>query len=84
MKAITLNQPYASLIAAGIKTIETRRWRTNHRGPLLICAGKKAFPRGYSVLPPAAGRLPSRRCLVHRRRRRRPADDGRGLVIRGM
>ena len=26
MKAITLHQPYASLIAAGTKTIETRSW----------------------------------------------------------
>ena len=26
MKAISLWQPYASLIAAGVKTIETRGW----------------------------------------------------------
>lgn len=41
MKAITLHQPWASLIATGVKTIETRRWRTSYRGDLLICAGKK-------------------------------------------
>ena len=38
IKAITLHQPWASLIAAGLKTIETRTWATNHRGPLAIHA----------------------------------------------
>jgi hypothetical protein len=41
LKAITLLQPWASLLAAGIKTIETRSWNTNHRGPLLIHASQK-------------------------------------------
>ena len=40
MKAISLWQPCASLMAAGIKTIETRSWSTSYRGPLLICAAK--------------------------------------------
>ena len=31
MKAITLHQPWASLIAAGIKTIETRSWAPPRR-----------------------------------------------------
>jgi len=41
MKAISLKQPWASWIAQGRKTIETRRWYTRHRGPLLICASKQ-------------------------------------------
>ena len=41
MKAISLWQPFASLIAAGHKTIETRRWPTSHRGDLLICAAQR-------------------------------------------
>ncbi len=41
MKALTLHQPWASLMAAGIKTIETRHWATNYRGRLAIHAGKK-------------------------------------------
>lgn len=41
MKALTVRQPYAGLIAAGVKTIELRTWSTAYRGPLLICAGKK-------------------------------------------
>lgn len=40
MKAITLYQPYASLIAVGVKTIETRCWFTPYRGPLAIHAAK--------------------------------------------
>lgn len=40
MKAITIIQPWASLIALGEKKIETRSWRTKYRGPILIHAGK--------------------------------------------
>ena len=40
MKAISLLQPYASLIAVGAKKIETRSWSTKHRGPLAIHASK--------------------------------------------
>lgn len=39
MKVLTLHQPWATLIAAGIKTIETRSWSTRYRGPLAIHAG---------------------------------------------
>lgn len=40
MKALTIKQPWASLIALGEKKIETRSWRTKYRGPILIHAGK--------------------------------------------
>lgn len=40
MKVLTLKQPWATLIALGEKKIETRSWKTNYRGPLLIHAGK--------------------------------------------
>lgn len=39
MKALTISQPYASLIADGSKWIENRTWPTNYRGPLAIHAG---------------------------------------------
>jgi len=39
-KAITIKQPYASLIMAGIKDVENRTWPTSHRGTLVIHAGK--------------------------------------------
>ena len=40
MKAITLWQPWATLIAIGVKPFETRSWATSYRGPLAIHAGK--------------------------------------------
>ena len=40
MKVISLLQPWASLIALGEKKIETRSWKTDYRGPLLIHASK--------------------------------------------
>lgn len=39
MRAISIRQPWAELIASGRKTIEVRSWVTHHRGPLLVCAG---------------------------------------------
>lgn len=40
MKALTICQPYAHLIALGRKRVENRTWPTRYRGPLLIHAGK--------------------------------------------
>ncbi len=53
MLALTVCQPYASLIASGRKTIETRIWRTRYRGPLLICAGLRSWSdRAYPLPSP--------------------------------
>lgn len=46
MKAISLWEPWASLIAVGAKRFETRSWATSYRGPLLICAAKGGLPKG--------------------------------------
>ncbi len=40
MKALTLTQPWASLVAIEAKTVETRSWKTSYRGPLAIHAAK--------------------------------------------
>ncbi len=40
MKAITLWQPWATLVAIGAKRFETRSWSTHYRGPLAIHAAK--------------------------------------------
>lgn len=40
MKALSIKQPWASLVAAGYKTVECRTWKTNYRGPVLICSSK--------------------------------------------
>jgi hypothetical protein len=41
VRGLTIRQPYADLIALGIKTVETRSWAPAYRGPLLIHAARK-------------------------------------------
>jgi hypothetical protein len=41
IRAITLWQPYASLVACGAKQYETRHWKTDYRGDLVIHAAAK-------------------------------------------
>jgi len=48
LTAITLHQPWASLVAKGWKQYETRDWPTNHRGLIVIHAGRK--PKGKQEL----------------------------------
>ena len=40
LRALTIGEPYASLIMSGEKWVENRTWPTNHRGLLAIHAGK--------------------------------------------
>lgn len=40
IKALSLWQPWASLVAAGVKIDETRHWSTDYRGPIAIQAAK--------------------------------------------
>ena len=55
MKALTLRQPYASLVARDQKQYETRSWSTSYRGLLAVHAGKyddgwgDDLPRGAIV-----------------------------------
>lgn len=44
MKALSIRQPWAELIVAGLKDIENRAWPTDYRGPVLIHAGMKIEP----------------------------------------
>lgn len=60
MKFLTIRQPWASLIAIGAKTIETRPFGTAYRGPLAIHAGKARPPVidfGEWSVPPVADLL---------------------------
>jgi hypothetical protein len=69
MKALTISQPFATLIASGEKWVENRRWYTTYRGPLAIHAGKglqyldreeiKDYPTGLII---ATARLSA--CVV--------------------
>ena len=40
MRALTILQPWAEMIARGVKRVENRTWRTKYRGPLAIHVGK--------------------------------------------
>ena len=52
MKAITIKQPWASLIVYGIKDIENRNWRTNFRGRILIHSSAKGDIAQFGCLQP--------------------------------
>lgn len=41
MKALSIWQPWAQLLATGVKHDETRSWGTKYRGPILIHAAKR-------------------------------------------
>lgn len=41
MRALVVQQPWASLIADGTKTLEVRSWSTSYRGPVAIVAGRR-------------------------------------------
>lgn len=50
MKTLSIKQPWASLIAHGIKDIENRNWRTNFRGRIFIHASAKDSGALYELL----------------------------------
>lgn len=52
MKVLSIQQPWASLIVAGHKKIETRSWNTKYRGELLIHASMKAPDMGICLDEP--------------------------------
>lgn len=66
MKALTLWQPWASLVALGVKSIETRSWSTPYRGQLAIHAAKTR-PKTYAM------QVGDYRCV--------PLNDGRWSLV---
>jgi hypothetical protein len=50
-KALSIKQPWANMIVAGEKTIETRVWATAYRGRILLLSSKqpKVEPAGCAV-----------------------------------
>ncbi|MBE9199074.1 MULTISPECIES: ASCH domain-containing protein [unclassified Nodularia (in: cyanobacteria)] len=61
MKALSLWQPWASAIALGMKSVETRSWGTKYRGYLLICSAQKDTREQelyfYEIIKPIDRRL---------------------------
>lgn len=52
--ALSLKQPWATLLAHGRKSVEVRNWRTARRGHILIHAARVPDPRpeAWAHLPP--------------------------------
>lgn len=50
MKALSLKQPYAWLIANGYLLVDDRTWGTQYRGPILIHASKGLYESYYEYL----------------------------------
>ena len=63
MRAITLMQPWATLVAIGAKRWETRSWPTRYRGPIAIHSSKEWPPwaRECARLPAFAEALAGHR-----------------------
>lgn len=50
MKAITIKQPWATLIALGEKKFETRSWQTKYRGKMAIHSGKTVDKEAFDEI----------------------------------
>jgi len=50
LKALSIKQPWAWLIANGYKDVENRSRNTNYRGEILIHASKKFDRQGYEFV----------------------------------
>lgn len=48
MKTLSILNPLAYLVAAGLKDVENRTWKTEYRGPLLIHASGSDIKAGWS------------------------------------
>src|SRR5208337_367600 len=67
MRCLSVRQPWAGLIVAGLKRIEFRTWRTNFRGKILVHAGRRRSTEPADlagVSPELAARLLEPRGIV--------------------
>lgn len=59
MKALSIKQPWAGLIIAGIKTVENRTWGTLYRGTLVIVSTQKPDKIAMESMRMRLGTLPA-------------------------
>lgn len=67
MKALTIREPWVSLLLSGRKTIETRPWAAQHRGGILLHAGRRfdvSECERFDVKPHAPGHIVGSAVLV--------------------
>lgn len=90
--ALSLKQPWATLLVHGLKTIEVRRWPTVRLGPVLIHAARASDerPEAWRHVPAHlveharlsggfVGRAELTRCIAYRTREEFTADAARHL-----
>jgi len=58
MKTLTVRNPWAAAIIHAGKNVENRSWTTSYRGPLLIHAGQREDPDGWTFLDTLGITLP--------------------------
>jgi len=66
MLALTIKQPWAEFILAGLKKLDNRVWRASHKGVLLIHASKKFDETWYEQFDSIRG-LQEARAFIDRR-----------------
>ncbi|MDD2518496.1 MAG: ASCH domain-containing protein [Bacilli bacterium] len=64
MKVLTLRQPWATLVAEGIKKYEFRSWKTKYRGKVLIHAGTGIDKEDMKKYKNMNLKFPSRRIIA--------------------
>ena len=64
LKVLTLRQPWATLVAEGIKKYEFRSWKTNYRGKVLIHAGTGIDKEDMKKYENMNLKYPSRRIIA--------------------
>ena len=64
MKVLTLKQPWATLVAEGIKKYEFRSWKTNYRGRILIHAGAGIDKKDMAKFKGLNLEFPSKRIIA--------------------
>ena len=64
MKVLTLRQPWATLVAEGIKQYEFRSWKTNYRGKVLIHAGAGVDKKDMERFKDLNLEYPSKRIIM--------------------
>lgn len=64
MKVLTLKQPWATLVAEGIKKYEFRSWKTKYRGKILIHAGTGIDKKELEKFKDLNLEFPSKRILT--------------------
>lgn len=64
MKVLTLKQPWATLVAEGIKKYEFRTWKTNYHGKVLIHAGAGVDKKELAKFKDLNLEYPSKKIIV--------------------